>query len=144
MCLSPACERLRYMGQFSAACSEKETSELKAGKKWLTVTVGNWETAPKKDDPKVPFERISTDRSNAKAVEVANQLRRIATRAIKPPSVKRPCPPSVGRLFEYPSRAIRETFSGVAKFLGGARNRAHRSVSERARDALQRPPSHQG
>jgi hypothetical protein len=59
------------LGQFSAAFSEKEISELKAGKMWLTLTVGNQMTAPKKDDPKLPIEQMSPDRSKVKAVEVA-------------------------------------------------------------------------
>jgi len=59
-----------HLGQFSAAFSEKEVADLKAGKMWLTLTVGNHMTAAKKGDVKLPIEHMSTDRSKLKAVEV--------------------------------------------------------------------------
>ena len=60
-----------HLGQFSVAFSEKEIAELKAGKMWLTLTVGNYMTAPKKGDTKLPIEQMSPDRLKVKAVEVA-------------------------------------------------------------------------
>ena len=60
-----------HLGQFSAAFSEKEIAELKAGRMWLTLTVGNQMTAPTKGDMKLPIDQISTDPLQVKAVEVA-------------------------------------------------------------------------
>jgi len=63
--------KVSNFGQFSAAFSEKEIADLKAGKMWLTLTVGNHLTAAKKGDPKLDLEHMSTDRLKVKAVEVA-------------------------------------------------------------------------
>jgi hypothetical protein len=59
-----------YKGQFSAAFSEKEIADLKAGKTWLTLTVGNQWTAARKDDVKLDLDNMSLDPSKVKVVEV--------------------------------------------------------------------------
>lgn len=41
-------------GTFKAVFSEQELAELKSGKTWLTMTVGNQLTQPKTSDPKFP------------------------------------------------------------------------------------------
>ena len=60
-----------HKGQFSAAFSEEEIADLKADKTWLTLTVGNYMTAARKDDAKLDVENMSPDRFKANAVEVA-------------------------------------------------------------------------
>jgi len=60
-----------HLGKFSAAFSEKEIAYVKAGKIWLTLTVGNQMTAPKKGDAKLPIDKMSSDPLKVKAVEVA-------------------------------------------------------------------------
>lgn len=63
--------KINHKGEFSAAFSEKEIADLKAGKTWLTLTVGNQLTTAKKSDAKLDIENMSPDRLKVKAVEVA-------------------------------------------------------------------------
>ena len=63
--------KVSHLGQFSAAFSEKEIADLKAGKMWLTLTVGNRLTPANKGDTRLDFEHISTNRLKVRAVEVA-------------------------------------------------------------------------
>jgi hypothetical protein len=56
-------------GRFSVRFSEEELADLKSGKSWLTITVGNWLTEAKKDDPKFPVERLG-DKDSAQVVKV--------------------------------------------------------------------------
>lgn len=58
-------------GTFRAAFSEREIADLKAGRSWLTLTVGNWLTEPKSDDPKMGWKSLSRDQEKAEAVTVA-------------------------------------------------------------------------
>jgi hypothetical protein len=63
--------KVSHLGQFSAAFSEKEITDLETGKTWLTLTVGNPLTAARRSDPKLDLEHMSTDRLKVKPVEVA-------------------------------------------------------------------------
>jgi hypothetical protein len=60
-----------YQGYFHAAFSDKEIADLKAGKSWLTLTMGNWFTEPKRDDPKLSAGNLSLDKKTAKLVTIA-------------------------------------------------------------------------
>jgi hypothetical protein len=57
-------------GRFGARFSEGELADLKSGKSWLTVTVGNWLTEAKPTDPRFPVERLG-DQDPAEAVKIA-------------------------------------------------------------------------
>ena len=56
---------VNHEGLFAAAFSEQELAALKSGASRLTITVGNWLTEPKKDDPAFPVEKLG----DAKTVE---------------------------------------------------------------------------
>jgi hypothetical protein len=58
-------------GCFHAAFSDKEIADMKAGKSWLTVTVGNWLTEARKDHPKLSVEKLSLDKKTAQPVTIA-------------------------------------------------------------------------
>ncbi len=60
-----------YQGYFHAAFSDKEIADLKAGKSWLTLTMGNWFTEPKRDDPKLSGEKLALDKKTAQPVTIA-------------------------------------------------------------------------
>jgi len=59
-----------YKGWFHAAFSDKETADLKAGKAWLTLTVGNWLTKAKRDDPRLKWSSLSTDQEKVRPATV--------------------------------------------------------------------------
>ena len=56
-------------GLFSARFSELELADLKNGKSWLTITVGNWLTEASKSDPQFPVARLG-DKDSAQVVKV--------------------------------------------------------------------------
>jgi hypothetical protein len=58
-------------GRFHAAFSEKEIADLKAGKSWLTLTLGNWLTEAKKDHPQLSAEKLSHDKEAAQPVTIS-------------------------------------------------------------------------
>ena len=58
-------------GGFHAAFSDKEIADLKAGKSWLTLTVGNWLTEARKDHPKLSVEKLSLDKQTVQPVTIA-------------------------------------------------------------------------
>jgi hypothetical protein len=58
-------------GYFHAAFSDGEIADLKTGKTWLTMTLGNWLTEPKKDHPKLSVEKLSLDKKTAQPVTIA-------------------------------------------------------------------------
>jgi hypothetical protein len=62
---------VNHEGYFHAAFSDKEIADLKAGKSWLTLTLGNWYTEAKKDDPKLSAEKLSLDKKTAQPVTIA-------------------------------------------------------------------------
>ena len=62
--------RVSHEGFFSAAFSAEEIADLKAGRLWLTLTVGNYLTKPRADDPRLPAKRLTVDRAKAKPIEV--------------------------------------------------------------------------
>jgi hypothetical protein len=63
--------KVSHKGTFSAAFSKNEIAQLKAGKMWLTLTVGNHRTFAKKGDTNLDLKHLSPDRKRLKAVEVA-------------------------------------------------------------------------
>lgn len=63
--------RVDHKGYFHAAFSEREIADLKTGRSWLTLTVGNWLTEPKSDDPKVDWKSLSREKEKAKPLTVA-------------------------------------------------------------------------
>jgi hypothetical protein len=58
-------------GRFHAAFSDKEIADLKTGKSWLTLTMGNWLTEARKDHPKLGVEKLSLDKETAQPVTIA-------------------------------------------------------------------------
>jgi len=62
---------ISHDGLFHAAFSADEIAQLKAGTMWLTLTVGKPLTKAAKDDARLPIDRMSTDPSQVKSVEVA-------------------------------------------------------------------------
>jgi len=57
-------------GYFRAALSDEEITDLKSGKSWLTMTVGNWLTEAKSDHPRLSVEKLALDRTTAQPVKV--------------------------------------------------------------------------
>jgi hypothetical protein len=57
-------------GFFATVFSDAEMAGLKGGRSWLTVTVGNWLTQAKKDDPKYPAEFLALEQENAKPLKL--------------------------------------------------------------------------
>jgi hypothetical protein len=60
-----------HEGFFRAPFSEAEMAALKSGQSWLTVTVGNWLTEARKDDPKFPATFLAQEKENAKPLKIA-------------------------------------------------------------------------
>ena len=50
--------RVGLEGRFSARFSDSEMADLKSGKSWLTITVGNWLTEAKESDLRFPVEKL--------------------------------------------------------------------------------------
>ena len=65
--------KVSYIGFFKAAFSEKEIADLKKGKSQLTMTVGNYLTAAKKEDTRFPVEMLALEKDKAKAVKISRQ-----------------------------------------------------------------------
>ncbi|MFP6898067.1 MAG: hypothetical protein VCA38_15800 [Roseibacillus sp.] len=63
--------KVSYKGLFNAAFSETEIEALKAGRMWLTLTVGNWLTKAKREDLRLDLVKMSIDPRNVVPVEVA-------------------------------------------------------------------------
>jgi hypothetical protein len=57
-------------GRFGVRFSEAELADLKSGKSWLTITVGNWLTEAKPTDPRFPVEWLGGP-DPAEAVKIA-------------------------------------------------------------------------
>lgn len=53
--------KVNHMGYFHAAFSESEIADLKTGKSWLTLTVGNWLTKPSREDPKLAAKNLGLE-----------------------------------------------------------------------------------
>jgi hypothetical protein len=64
--------RVDNKGFFSAAFSDKEIDDLKAGNSWLTITTGNWLTEAKQTDTKFPIEFLSKEDENLKPVIISS------------------------------------------------------------------------
>ncbi len=58
-------------GRFTVGFSPKEIADLQAGRTWLTVTIGNWLTAPRPMDQRLPFDRLAPDSDQAKPLEIS-------------------------------------------------------------------------
>jgi hypothetical protein len=58
-------------GHFHAAFSDKEIADLKAGKSWLTLTMGNWLTEAREDHPRLSVEKLCLDKKTAQPVTIA-------------------------------------------------------------------------
>ena len=67
--------KVSYKGLFNAAFSETEIEALKAGRMWLTLTVGNWLTKAKREDLRLDLVKMSIDPQNVVPVEVAKPRR---------------------------------------------------------------------
>ena len=57
-------------GNFRAAFSDEEIADLKAGKSWLTLTVGNYVTEAKRDHPKLSIEKLALDKQIVQPVKI--------------------------------------------------------------------------
>ncbi len=58
-------------GHFQIVFSEAEITALKQGTNWLTVTVGNYATAAKKEDPRFPVALLAREADKAQPFTVA-------------------------------------------------------------------------
>ncbi len=58
-------------GLFLAAFSDDELADLKEGRSWLTMTVGNYGAVAKKEDPRFPADELVRDAWRAKPQRVA-------------------------------------------------------------------------
>jgi len=58
-------------GLFFAAFSEDELAALRQGRSWLTMTVGNQGAGPKKDNPRLPADKLVRDAWRATPQQVA-------------------------------------------------------------------------
>ena len=58
-------------GFFQAVFSEDELAALKQGRSWLTMTVGNYASVAKKDDPRFPADKLARDSERATPQRVA-------------------------------------------------------------------------
>ncbi len=62
--------KVSHKGFFNVAFSEKEISDLKKGESWLTMTVGNYLTAPKKEDTRFPVKMLTLKKNKAQSVKI--------------------------------------------------------------------------
>jgi hypothetical protein len=58
--------QIGYQGRYGNVFSDAEMADLKSGKSWLTVTVGNFATVPKRDDPLLPVGSLAKSLADAK------------------------------------------------------------------------------
>ncbi len=58
-------------GILRGALSDSELASLRAGKSWLTVTVGNFTAEPKRTDPKFPPELLAQDQEQTKPFKIS-------------------------------------------------------------------------
>jgi hypothetical protein len=58
-------------GYFTILLSEHEMADLRAGKIWLTATIGNYLTKARKTDLRIPVDRLTRDKDQAQAIPVA-------------------------------------------------------------------------
>ncbi len=59
-----------YKGHFHAPFSKGEIADLKTGKAWLTITVGNWLTAAKQDHPKLNVASLFPEKEKVQPIKV--------------------------------------------------------------------------
>jgi len=64
-------DRVSNKGFFHGVFSEDELAALKQGRSWLTMTVGNRQSAAKKDDPRFPADKLVRDSERATPERVA-------------------------------------------------------------------------
>jgi hypothetical protein len=57
-------------GFFNVALSDVELKELREGRTWLTVTVGNWLTNAKRSDPRFPADLLAASKEQTKALSI--------------------------------------------------------------------------
>jgi hypothetical protein len=62
--------KVNYKGAFQAPFSETEIADLRKGRSWLTLTVGNWLTKPQKDDPRLSVEDLAREEGEARPVRL--------------------------------------------------------------------------
>ena len=57
-------------GDFHAAFSDQEIQDLRIGNSWLTLTVSNWSTEPKKNHPRLGAEKLTFDPQTVQPVKL--------------------------------------------------------------------------
>ncbi|MHC4647685.1 MAG: thioredoxin domain-containing protein [Planctomycetota bacterium] len=62
--------RVNYKGYFTVLLSEGELADLKKGKTWLTVTIGNFLVKVQKTDMRFPVDMLTKDKEKARPVKV--------------------------------------------------------------------------
>lgn len=62
--------QVNHKGFFNAAFSDQEIANLKSGKTWLTLTVGNYMTKPRPDDVKFDLANLTPNKEEAKPLTV--------------------------------------------------------------------------
>ena len=60
-----------HKGGFYAGFSEAEIADFRAGRSWLTLTVGNWLTEAKSDHPKLSWTSLAREKGKVQPVTVA-------------------------------------------------------------------------
>jgi hypothetical protein len=62
---------VNHQGSFETVFSDTEMDLLKQGKSWLTVTVGNYLTHARKEDPRFPVALLAREKDQAKALNIS-------------------------------------------------------------------------
>jgi hypothetical protein len=101
---------VNHKGYFHAAFSDKEIADLKTGKSWLTLTLGNGLTEARRDHPKLSVEKLSIDKQTVQPVTIAKPefyYGRILFEDASPPILDpAPCPGAAIRVdFSYAGSA---------------------------------------
>jgi hypothetical protein len=61
---------VNHEGYFKTAFSEREIADLKAGKSWLTLTVGNFQTEAQRDHLRLSVNSLALDKHQAEPVKI--------------------------------------------------------------------------
>ncbi len=62
--------KVSHEGYFHAAFSKQEIEDLRKGRTWLTLTVGNWSTNVDREHPRLDPDTLVLDRDKAKPVKI--------------------------------------------------------------------------
>lgn len=63
--------KINHKGDFFAVLSDDEIADLKLGESWLTLTVGNGLTETRRNHPKLPLDKLATDKQLVQPVKIS-------------------------------------------------------------------------